>query len=94
MSKGNPTKPKKRADSYTVTEVGTLIEDLRGQFRAVVEGVGPLPNRFSAVEERLSAVEDRLFFVENRLSGVESAVRVALPGLSKRVACLESKIGI
>ncbi|MBI4711075.1 MAG: hypothetical protein HY767_01220 [Candidatus Omnitrophica bacterium] len=72
---------------FSSTEVGTLIEELRSDFRAVVEVVAPLPERLTRVEERLSAVE-------NRLIRVEDVVRVAIPSLSTRVSTLEAKVGI
>ena len=80
-----PTKPAK--ETFTTTEVGTLVEGLRSEFRTVVEVVAPLPGRLSAVEDRLSRVEVRL-------TGVEDAVRIALPSLSKRVSRIETKLSI
>ena len=80
-----PNKPAK--DTFTVTEVGTLLESLEKKIDHIGELVVPLPSRLSAVEERLSAVEVRL-------TGVEDAVRIAVPDLSRRVSGIESKVGI
>jgi BMFP domain-containing protein YqiC len=73
--------------TFTSTEVGTLIESLRADFRAVAEVVAPIP-------ERLSAVENRLEKVEIRLTSVEDVVRIAIPSLSARVSVLETKAGV
>ncbi|OGW84897.1 MAG: hypothetical protein A3C35_06880 [Omnitrophica bacterium RIFCSPHIGHO2_02_FULL_46_11] len=73
-------------DNFTAREVAVLVEDLKSEFRTVVEVVAPLP-------ERLSAVEERLGVVETRLTSVEDVLRIALPDLSKRVSRIESKLG-
>jgi hypothetical protein len=80
-------KKHKNDKAFSSAEVGTLVESLRADFRAVTEVVAPLPGRLTAVEEKLSAVEDRLIRVED-------VVRVAILSLSTRVSTLETKVGI
>lgn len=86
-----------REDNFTPNQVGTilealdkkidiLIEDMRGEFRAVTEVVLPL-------REDMAEVKTRLGKVEFRLTCVEDAVRVAIPSLAKRVTVLEAKAG-
>ena len=43
---------KKNEKTFSSNEVGTLVESLRADFRAVVEVVAPIPERLTAVEER------------------------------------------
>ena len=73
-------------DKFTAREVAVLVEDLRGEFRAVAEGLIPL-------REDMADVKNRLEKVEKRLTGVEDAVRVAIPSLTQRVARLETRAG-
>lgn len=74
-------------DNYTPNEVATLIEDLRGDFRAVTEVMAPLP-------ARLTAVENRLATVESEVKSIKDIVRIAIPSLSKHVSTLETKAGV
>jgi len=80
-------KERKTDRIFSGTEVGTLVESLRADFRTVAEVVAPIP-------ERLTAVEVRLTHVENRLISVEDVIRVAIPSLSNRVSTLETKAGV
>lgn len=73
--------------NYTTTEVGTLVEALRGEFRAVVEVVAPLP-------DRLTAVENRLTNVETEVRGLKDVVRIAIPAIHNRLERIETKVGI
>ena len=58
-------------DKFSAREVGVLIEDLRGGFRAVSEVVVPLREDMAEVKQRLTGVEERL-------TAVEDALRVGL----------------
>lgn len=80
-----PSKPAK--DTYTVTEVGTLLKSVEQKFKHVMEVVAPLPDRLSAVEVRLSAVETEVRSLKN-------VVRIAIPNHEKRIVRLEKKVGI
>ena len=68
-------------DKFTAREVAVLVEDLKSEFRAVVEVVAPLPERLFAVEERLAGVE-------KRLTGVEDGIHLSV---FPRLSSLESK---
>ena len=80
MPNSNPKDNK----TFTSTEVGTLVEDLKSSFRAVTEVVAPLPGRLSAVEEKLGKLEVRV-------GSLEDVVRIAIPSLNSRVSALEAK---
>lgn len=71
---------------FTPREVAALVEDLRGEFRAVAEVVLPLRKDMIDVKERLSAVEFGL-------RTLTDAFRVEFPALKSRVSALESKVG-
>ena len=73
--------------TFSSTEVGTLVESLRGDVQSVAEGVTYLRNDMDDVKTRLSTLE-----VEVR--SMKDAVYVAIPSLSKRVTVLESKVGV
>lgn len=74
-------------DNFTAREVATLVEDLRGEFRAVSEGVLPLREDMAEVKERLTSLE-----TEVRL--LKDAVRVAIPDHETCISRLESKVGL
>ena len=84
-------------NNFTPSQVGTiletldkkidiLIEDMRGEFRAVTEVVLPL-------REDMAEVKTRLGKVEFRLTCFGDAVQVAVPSLTRRVSALEAKAG-
>lgn len=74
-------------DRFTAREVAVLLEDIRGEFRAGFENLASLPEDMLDVKERLTRVEDRL-------TRVEDVLRVGFPDFSRRVARLESKVGL
>ena len=80
------SKERRKEDrAFSTTEVGTLLESLRSEFKVFGEGLTSLlewkdrvdsrldriEGRLTAVEDRLSAVEYRLGLVEGRLTSVE-----------------------
>ena len=72
-------------DKFTAREVAVLIEDLRGEFRAVSEVVFPLREDMIEVKERLSALE-------TKVQSLDDVVRLAIPDHAKRISRLESKV--
>lgn len=80
-----PNKPAK--DTYTATEVGTLLESVDQKFKHVMEVVSPLPDRLLAVEGRLS-------MVETEVRSLKDVIRIAIPDHAKRLLRLETKVGI
>jgi polyhydroxyalkanoate synthesis regulator phasin len=81
------TDSKKTGKTFSVTEVGTLIESLRSEFRAVTEGVTALRKDVDELKSRVSALE-----VEVRL--LKDVVRVAIPSINVRLSNLEAKVGV
>ena len=78
--------PKKDKNTFSSNQVAALIEDLKSQFRSVIEAVEPLP-------ERLEKVEERLACIESEVRSLKDVVSIALPDLNKRVTRLEAKVG-
>ena len=74
-------------DSFSPTEVGTLIEGFRSDVGIIAEKVDSLSNKVDNLDNRLSSVETNLV-------NVADAVRIALPALSRRVEKLEIKVGV
>ncbi len=74
-------------DSFSPTEVGTLVEGFRHDVGIIAEKVDRLSNKVDKLDNRFSSVEARL-------TSVEDAVRIALPNLSRRVEKLEIKVGV
>ncbi len=101
------TKNRKK-DSYSITEVGTLIEAFQTKLSVIAEQVADLSNwrfevnerfdkideRFDRVDIRFFGIETRLDKVEGRLGRIEDAVGSGIPDLNCRVTRLETKIKI
>ena len=73
-------------DKFTAREVATLIEDLRSEFKVVLDVVVPLREDMLEVKERLSALETRML-------SLEDVVRLAIPDHAKRLSRIESHLG-
>jgi len=76
----------KEVRNFTSNEVASLVEDLKGEFRAVAEGV-------SSLADRMDNVEGRLESLETKVDTLTDAVRITLPNHEKRIAKLEAKVG-
>ena len=74
-------------NTYTATEVGTLIESFQSKLGMIAEEV----QGFS--KWRLKT-DSRLERIETRLTCVEDVIRIAIPAHEKRLKKLESKVGI
>lgn len=75
---------------FTSNQVAALLEDLKSQFKAVVEVVVPIHEDVIKIKEDMVEVKDRLSSVENRLIAVEIAVTGAIPTINKRLSALEA----
>ena len=75
----------KKRDSYTVTEVGTLIKAFETKISVIAEGVAGLLSWKEVVNTRLESIDNRLMLVED-------VVKVAIPDIYRRVKHLEAKI--
>ena len=78
---------KKNGKTFSATEVGTLIESLRSEFRVVAEGVLALRKDVDDLKSRVSALE-----VDMRL--LKDVIRVAIPSMNVRLSNLEAKVGV
>lgn len=74
-------------DNFTAREVAVLIEELRGEFRAVSGVVFPLREDMIEVKERLSSLEVKV-------QSLNDVVRLAIPDHAKRISRIETKLGI
>ena len=89
-----PNKPAK--DKYTVTEVGTLIESLRSEFRMVAEGHVGLDQRMERLEIEVHGNSRRLDHLElgfNVLDGKVSRLEDAVSLLSKGLKEVRQEVG-
>ncbi len=87
-------KERKTDKTFSNTEVGALIEDLKSGFNVVAEETRGLSDRMGAVENRLTGVEEGLFVVKTEVLALKDVVRIAFPALDARVSVLEAKVGI
>jgi len=81
------TNNKKSSKTFSVTEVGTLVESLQTDIRSVAEGVTSLHNNMDDVKTRLSAVE-------GEVRSMKDVLRVSIPSINVRLANLEAKVGV
>lgn len=72
-------------DSFTPTEVGTLVERLEGKLDAVLEVVVPMSEDVAKIKEEMTSAKDRLTLVED-------AVRVGFPAVNKRLDRVETRL--
>ena len=79
---------------FTQDEVKTLLEDIRSEWRPVIEGWGSLVSKVDGIAVSVSKHEERLFNIEtsNRLLHREmKEVKTELKELTNRVGALETR---
>ena len=81
-------KPMSEGKSFTASEVGTLVESLRADFKVVIDVVAPLPGRLAAVENRLERLETRVESVETSVGSIDTKVEL----LTDRLGGVETKL--
>ena len=74
-------------DKFTSREVIAIVEDLKGEFRTVAESVVGL-------REDVTGLKERVFSLEGRVGTLEDVIRVAVPGIAKRVDRIEAKLNL
>ena len=79
------SKSKKEKDSYSVTEVGTLIESFRSDISIMAE-------QLNTVCEDISILKQDVGEIKNRLMTVEDVIRISLPDVYRRLNRLETKV--
>lgn len=99
MKKERPNKADRKTDSYTVTEVGTLLEEIRSNVKRVAEGHSGLDQRMEKLEvavhgnsRRLDRVEMRLDVVVDKVDRIEDASLKLTKDLRETGKSLENKI--
>ena len=95
MKKVKPTKASEKLRSFTVTEVGVLLESMDKKIDHVLEGHVGLDRRVERLEvaahgtnRRIDSVDFRLMAIEGRTERLEDAVSK----LSKDVANIDSEL--
>ena len=79
------SKPRKERGSYSVTEVGTLIESLRNDISTIAEGQVALRADVDILKTDVREIKDRLILVED-------TIRVSLPDIYRRLNRLGTKV--
>ena len=80
------SKPRKKDEPYSVTEVGTLIESFQSQLSVFGERLG------SACED-IAVLKEDVGEIKTRLVTVEDVIRISLPDIYRRITTLEVKVG-
>jgi len=84
-----------KKDKYTVTEVGTLIEALRSEFRPLLEQIPGIKNKLDSVYEQVGRntekIEENRFLINRVLEQLKTkADQKDLEALEQKVASLTS----
>lgn len=64
MKKEKPNKKDRKTDSYTVTEVGTLLEEVGTNVKRIAESHTGLDKRMEDIEVSNQGIKDRLNMIE------------------------------
>ena len=99
---------KRKKDTFTVTEVGTLIEQFRGDFRVFGEDLTSVKTDVKSLKEMVAKNTERITLLEiavrdivNKLEALTKSIdrlvktkadREDLQTLERRVSTLESKV--
>jgi len=75
---------KAKDSGFTNTEVGTLIEEFRGDIKLLAGG-------FSVMSKDIHDLKNDVGEIKTRLVTVEDAIKIALPTHEKRITSLELK---
>ena len=78
---------KQNDKTFSVTEVGTLVESLRGDISVVAENMVSVKDDFSVLKSDVHELKTDMKLVKD-------VIRVAIPSLSARVTNLEAKVGV
>ena len=88
MKKVKPAKEDKKADSYTATEVGALLESLRKEIKTIGKGHEGLDKRLGDIEAEIHGNTERLTMIE-MVSGI---TKDKVSHLDNRVSLLDKKV--
>ncbi len=77
----------KEKKEFSATEVGVLVERLETKIDVVSE-------RVSSLCEDMTEVKSRLTHLETDVTVIKDTLRITLPDHTRRIARLESKVGI
>jgi hypothetical protein len=78
----------KKDDKFSPTEVGALIEDLRGQFKAFGEGLKDLREKFDTLDSKL----ETLTGIVNHEAKKSDLSRIDIANLKNAVNRIEEQI--
>ena len=83
---------KKPKSTFTATEVGAIVEDLRSQFRAFGDELKSITRRIEGIETTVARTWEKITEIDLRLIRVEkdiAEIKTTLKGHSERLAHLE-----
>jgi len=89
MKKEKPNKADRKTDSYTIIEVGTLLEEIRSDVKRVTEGHSGIDKRLEDIEVSNHGIQDRLQMVELSNSIIKGKVSRLEDAASKLLADLK-----
>ena len=77
---------KKNGKTFSVTEVGTLVESLRGDISVIAEDL-------VSVKNDVSELKTDVHELKTDMKLVKDVIRVAIPSMNVRITYLEAKAG-
>ena len=80
-------KERKNDQTYSATEVGTLVESLRNDISVIAEDL-------TSVKNDVSGLKTDMIQVKADLVTIKDTIRIAIPSLTRRVSILEAKAGV
>ena len=81
------TSGKKNGKTYSVTEVGTLVESLRGDICILAENM-------VSVKDDIGVLKTDVHELKTDMKLVKDVIRVAIPSINARLTNLEAKVGV
>ena len=97
-------------DEYTVTEVGTLIEEFRSEFKVFGEKLQANTEKLDATYEQVGKITEQMILLETAVRNVIARIEELTKGISelvktkadreemqlldKRISALENKVAV
>ena len=99
MTRNKLQTSKKTRDTFSGTEVGTLIEDFTSQVKLVAEGVSGLNDRFDGLEAKMDNLEVKVDRIEADVEVIKMDIEIIKHDLKNKVsrdefAVLERRVAL
>ena len=88
-----PRKRPQQKDSFSATEVGVLIEELRSEFRTVVDIARDVKAEVEGLHRWRSVVDEKLVKLDFVLTELRM-IRSELKAFDERLRAVEAKVGL